>query len=399
MNDRATSARLAEALSPDDPRLADAAHHWKSAYVHIPFCRRRCPYCDFAIVDESVVTASHDRYVDAVVAEIWMEDDFPALDAVNLGGGTPSTLGPRHLARIVDALRDRFGLVDGAEVSLEVNPEDWKPALGDRLVQAGFTRVSIGAQSFDGAILGALGRAHTADQVERTVEGARSSGFRSIGVDLIIGHPAESDASWLRTVTHVMSLAPDHVSTYALTVEPGTALAQQIRAGAPAPDDDTQADRYDVFTELSSRHGIVRYEVSNHSRAGHACRYNLATWAHGEYLGFGIAAHDHRWGRRARNHRRLDRYLDDVEGGRRPRLGAESLDVRGQERDRLMLGLRLAAGTPVTETAAAFLETPSAERFREAGILAVREGRVVVTEPMMADAVAREALSVSPRDC
>ncbi len=393
------SSSIATSLAADDPLLADAAHAWKSAYVHIPFCRRRCPYCDFAVVDESEVETNHQRYVDAVVAEIGMEEGLGALDAVNFGGGTPSTLFPSQIGTIVDALRDRFSLVPDAEVSIEVNPEDWTDGYGDALASAGVNRVSIGAQSMDDAILGVLGRAHHASMIEQVVAGARSSGMRSVSVDLILGHPQESAQSWASTVASTLELPIDHVSTYSLTVEPGTALSRMVNAGAEGPDDDVQADRYTLFDEASAAAGFARYEVSNHARAGHACRYNLSTWAHGEYVAFGMAAHDHRWGLRARNHRRLDQYIGAVEAGVRPRLGHEALSEAEQDRDRLMLGLRLAAGTPLDDMASAFVATESASRFIAAGVLEVSEDRLVVRDPLLADAVAREALSVSPFDC
>lgn len=393
------SSTIASSLAPDAPALADAANAWKSAYIHIPFCARRCPYCDFAIVDESGVETDHRQYVDAVVAEIEMDDGIGPLDAVNFGGGTPSILDPSLIGGLVDALRNRFALVPDAEVSIEVNPEGWTDGYGDALVGAGVNRLSIGAQSMDEAILGVLGRAHDVDAIERVVAGARSCGMRSVGVDLILGHPNESDRSWASTVGLALDLPIDHVSTYSLTVEAGTELSRSVNAGGPAPDDDVQADRYEHFVEASSAAGFARYEVSNHARIGHACRYNLSTWAHGEYLAFGMAAHDHRWGLRSRNHRRLDRYLADVEAGVRPRLGHEVLSPPEQERDRLMLGLRLAAGTPLSDTAAAFVDSAGARRFIEAGVLEVSEGRLMVSDPLLADAVAREALTVSPFDC
>jgi oxygen-independent coproporphyrinogen-3 oxidase len=240
---------------------------------------------------------------------------------------------------------------------------------------------------------------HHASTVDAVVAEARDVGFRSIGIDLIFGHPGESEASWDATVEHALGLDVDHVSTYALTVESGTALSRAVRAGGAAPDDDVQAERYERFEGAAGRNGMTRYEVSNHARRGHACRYNLATWAHGEYLGFGMGAHDHRWGQRGRNHRRLDRYVADVEAGRRPRLGVEVLDTRAQERDRLMLGLRLAAGTPLTETAASFAASRQGARLVDAGLMRIQGDRLILTNPLLADAVAREALSVSVPDC
>ncbi|MEN8040665.1 MAG: radical SAM family heme chaperone HemW [Actinomycetota bacterium] len=385
---------------PDSPVLADLAGDWKSAYVHVPFCRRRCPYCDFAIVDESSAgSLDHDRYVDALVAEIGMESDFGPLDAVNFGGGTPSRLDPSRLRQVIGALDDRFGIAPGAEISLEVNPEDWSDTFGDGLVSAGFTRMSIGAQSFDPVVLDALGRLHTEEMIETTVAGAKSHGIRSVGVDLIFGHPAESAASWSRTIERAMEIGVDHISTYSLTVEPGTDLSRQIGAGAPPPDDDAQADRYEQFEELSRRHGFVRYEISNHAQQGHVCRYNLATWAHGEYVAFGIGAHDHRWGTRARNHQRSDRYMEAIARGERPRLGVENLTPEQQERDRLMVGLRLAAGTPMTAAAVRFADSLEGHRFLDTGILEVANDRMRVVDPMMTDAVIRDALSVSAGDC
>lgn len=386
------------AVRADAPELADEAHGWKSAYVHIPFCRRRCPYCDFAIVPGEPDPALHERYVSAVLGEIAMAAEFGPLDAINFGGGTPSMLDPRHIATIVAALGDRFGLA-GAEISIEVNPEDWSDDLAEGLREAGVDRVSVGAQSLDGVILGALGRLHDADAVSMAVDGARTAGFRSVGIDLILGHPGESEESWARSVERAMSLDVDHVSTYALTVEPGTDLAASVRAGAPAPNDDVQADRYESFMTAAQTRGITRYEVSNHARPGHHCRYNLATWAHGEYLGFGMAAHGHRWGNRTRNHRRLDRYLGAIESGTSPVLGEEHLGRSEQERDRLMLGLRLAAGTPMSSTAERFAASDEGRRFLEAGLVRIEGDRMFVTDPLRADMVARAALSVPVVDC
>jgi oxygen-independent coproporphyrinogen-3 oxidase len=387
-------------LNADSVELAEAARAWKSAYVHIPFCLRRCPYCDFAIVDESVSGRSEvSRYVAAVHHEIGMEPGIGGLDAVNFGGGTPTRLSPDELGSIVDRLRATYGFADDIEISLEANPEDWTREMADGLVGAGFTRVSLGAQSFDGEVLAVLGRNHTATDTASAVEMARQAGFQSVSVDLIFGHGAESEPSWETTVAQALELEPDHVSTYALTVEPGTELARAIAGGAMPPDDDAQAERYERFIELAEQVGLRRYEVSNHARAGHACRYNLATWANGEYVAFGLGAHDHRYGQRARNRSRFDGYLEAVEAGERPRAGVEKLDTDAEERDRLMLGLRLACGAELTPIAAKFLASSSGRSLVANGVIAEVSGRIVVLKPMLTDAVAREALSVSAADC
>lgn len=384
---------------PDSPVLADIATGWKSAYIHVPFCRRRCPYCDFAIVDESTDGfLDHDSYVEALITEIKMEPAFGPLDAVNFGGGTPSRLAPRQLRLVIDVLDERFGISEGAEISLEVNPEDWTEEFGSGLAAAGFTRVSIGAQSFDRKVLEALGRLHAPDMIRDAVRGARAAGIRSVGIDLIFGHPAESTESWQRTVGAAMEVEVDHISTYSLTVEPGTELAREISVGAPAPDGDIQADRYEHFEMISAERGFVRYEISNHAQPGHVCRYNLATWSHAEYVAFGISAHDHRWGERSRNYARADRYMEAVGAGERPTSSKEHLTALDQERDRLMLGLRLAAGTPMTPTGADFVASTAGRRLTTSGVLDVRDDRLHVTQPMLTDTVVREALSVSPRD-
>ncbi len=382
---------------PDAAGLADAAAHWRSAYVHIPFCAERCPYCDFAVVTpgEGGTGEMAERYVTAVVDEIAMEEPFGPLDAINLGGGTPSRLTPDQLGRIVTALDRRLGLADGAEVSLEANPEDWTSEYGSALVDAGFNRISLGVQSFDPSVLAALGRSHTPEQAEIAVREAIET-FVTVNLDLIYGTPGESMTSWRSTVDRALGLEPEHLSAYALTVERGTALSRAVAAGAPAPDPDDQADKYEYLARRAPEVRLVRYEVSNWCRPGHHCRYNLSTWAMGEFIGFGLGAHDHRDGRRSRNVRRLDAYLERVESGSRPRAGSERLTAADGERERLVIGLRLAAGVEAGELGGRFLAEPEGRRHLAAGTIAHRDERIVVVAPLLTDAVARDVLSVSP---
>lgn len=378
-------------FSPDSPALADAARDWASAYVHVPFCARLCPYCDFTVVvgrdDEA------DRYLEALLAEIGSEPPWRPLDAIYVGGGTPSRFGVRRLAAIVEALADRFGLAAEAEVGLEANPEDWTAELAGGLVEAGFGRVSFGAQSFDPQILAALGRRHGPDGVVQAVELAREAGFSSVSLDLIYGHPGEDQASWEATVGSALALAPDHLSVYSLTVEPGTALWREVRAGASAPDPDVQADRWELAQARAAASGLVRYEVSNLARPGHVCRYNLAVWAASEYLGFGLGAHAFRDGVRKVNVRRLDTYLRRVAAGLGPVQSAEVIGGDEAEAERLMLGLRRAAGVPVDSRVSAFVESDAGRRLLAAGVISLDQGRLVVTRPLLTDLVIRELLS------
>ncbi len=375
---------------PDSPILADAAGAWRGAYVHVPFCRRVCPYCDFAVVAGREADSA--RYLAAVAAEISMEPGWHPLDTVYVGGGTPSSVGAAALGAIVASLADRFGLATDAEVSVEVNPEDWTPAFRDGLGEAGFTRVSLGVQSFDPAVLAALGRQHTPEQADGAIADAVAAGF-SVNVDLILGTPAETDASWQATVARALAAGPHHLSTYGLTVERGTPLGRAVAAGAPAPDPDAQADRYEHAVAAAAEAGLVRYETSNHARPGHACRHNLLTWAQGEYLAFGNGAHGHRAGARRRNVRRLDAYLDAVERGERPEAGREQVAGWDREQERLLLGLRRTAGVVAGPGGAALVATDWGRRLVAAGILERDGERLRVARPLLGDEVVRAVLA------
>ncbi|MBT8198738.1 MAG: radical SAM family heme chaperone HemW [Acidimicrobiia bacterium] len=373
---------------PDSPEVADAAGSWRSAYVHIPFCSRRCPYCDFAVVTPVETEVPHRDYVQAVITEIGMSPPWEPLDAISVGGGTPSVVDPALLGDVLAALDARFGLAPGAEIGLEANPEDWRPRRAEALREAGFRRVSFGAQSFDPIVLDALGRNHEPADIDQAVATARACGFESVNLDLIFGTPGESVASWSATLDRALSLEPDHLSTYALTVERGTELSRSVLDGSPAPDPDDQADKYELAQEAIGRAGLVQYEVSNHARPGHHVRYNLGTWAGGEYVGVGLGAHGHRSGVRTRNIRRLDRYMEAVGRGELPHAGVET--VADPAREAVFLGLRRMAGVQVTPVVAAFLESPEGERFVEAGVVDVNGGRLRITRPLLADAVMRE---------
>lgn len=375
----------------------DGAAAERAAYIHIPFCRRRCPYCDFAVVDLSRAVSPIDRYVDAVVAEVAMEREWQPLHAVNLGGGTPSALSADQIDRLVEAISSRFGLVAGAEISIEANPEDWTREYAGSLRQAGINRVSLGVQSFDDAVLAALGREHTARQAAQAVANAQMEDFPTVNLDLIFGTPGESMQSWRRTVELALELETEHLSAYALTVELGTDLSRAVAAGAPEPDGDDQADKYEVLVDAAG--GLLRhYEVSNWAVPGSECRYNLTTWAQGEYLAFGLGAHGHRDGVRRRNVRRLDAYLEMVEDGTRPEAGRERLNAWEKDKERVFLGLRRRAGVSVGEVGSHFLSSEQGMRFLSAGVVEYVDDRLVVTNPLLTDAVARELLAlVAPR--
>ena len=367
-------------------RLSDAA----AAYIHIPFCSAVCPYCDFAVVAGRDDLA--ERYVDAVCAEIGRSKTWRPLDAVYFGGGTPSHIDPGLLVAILDALSQRHGIVSEAEISLEANPEDFSVERASRLRSVGFNRVSFGAQSFDGVVLVDLGRRHEAGDIATSVAAARVAGFENLSLDLIYGTPGETDASWARTLEHAVALEPDHVSCYALTVEPGTPLGRSVASGAPAPDPDVQADRFETADAVLGEAGLERYEVSNWCRPGQECRYNMLVWAQGEYEGYGNGAHGFRNGVRYRNHRRIDAYLDFVETDRSPRAGHDLVDGWEAEIDRLFVGLRRRVGVSTGPATASLLDSDEGRLLVDAGVITEENGRLMVSKPLLTDAVHRSVL-------
>ena len=260
-------------------------------YVHVPFCRRRCPYCDFYFE----VGRPQDGYVDALLAELearWPEgpQGGTLAETLSFGGGTPTQLSSASLATIVAAVRKK-GLTEDAEISLEANPEDLDDDVIAGLKDAGITRVSVGVQSFQDAELRYLGRAHDGDRARTVVAALVAAGF-SVGVDLIVGVPNERPSRVVEDVVVAAGLGVHHLSTYVLTLEPETPLVQLIKRGTRAPiDDQAQADAYEGVVVAAADAGYVQYEVSSHARDGQVSRHNRLYWQRGDYLGLGPGAH------------------------------------------------------------------------------------------------------------
>ncbi len=303
-------------------------------YVHVPFCRHRCDYCAFATwTDRHGVMGD---YVDACRREI-IEGGLPAAGSVFFGGGTPSLLPGPLLASVLDAV----ACDADAEVTVECNPESVTRALLDVYAVAGVNRLSFGVQSLVPHVLAALGRDHDPETVARAVGWAREAGFGSINLDLIFGGAGETVGDWEATLEAALGLGPDHISAYALTVEPGTPLANDPRRW---PDDDDQADKYLLADERLSAAGFDWYEISNWARPGHECRHNQLYWAQGDYRGVGCAAHSHQAGRRWWNVRTPERYIDLIASGRSPVGGEEVLDIATRELEARQLALRTRGG-------------------------------------------------------
>ncbi|MGM1029934.1 MAG: radical SAM family heme chaperone HemW [Actinomycetota bacterium] len=372
-------------------------------YVHVPFCSVRCGYCDFnTYTADELRGATRAGYPGDVAAEIALAAGVlselgplrPA-QTVFFGGGTPTLLPAGDLLRMLADVRDAFGIAEGAEVSVEANPDSIDAAGLAQLRAGGVTRVSFGMQSAVPHVLAALDRTHDPERVPQVVAWAREAGLE-VSIDLIYGAPGESLADWQRSLDAAVAMAPDHVSAYALIVEDGTALARRIRRGElVAPDDDLQAAMYEAADATLTAAGYGWYEVSNWARGGRVARHNLAYWRGQDWWGFGPGAHSHVGGVRWWNVKHPAAYRDRLLTGTSPALAREVLDDETRRVERVLLESRIADGLPV-----AVLEPDG--RRAVAGLIAeglvdggaALAGRVVPTlrGRLLADAVVRRLL-------
>jgi len=306
-------------------------------YIHLPFCRVHCTYCPFAV---STDIRLQDQYTEALIAEIDARSNGECVDSVFFGGGTPSRTSRENLARVVAKLRERFEIDDGAEFSIEANPED---VTEDALAfwrSLGVDRISIGVQSFHDDELRPLGRVHGRAQALDAVRIAAASGVRT-SLDLILGLPRQTAASFEETLEIAINTGAGHVSLYMLDLEEGTALARQVEdERVTLPDDDLVADLYTKAIERFADAGLAQYEISNFARPGEECRHNLRYWRREQYLGFGIGAHSFIDDRRFANTRDIHRY---IAGQREPEF-AEVLGEGEVRRETIFLRLRQAEG-------------------------------------------------------
>lgn len=311
-------------------------------YIHIPFCRRKCLYCDFCSFTDTDEPLRR-RYVDALVRELYAYRERLApyrVSTVFIGGGTPSLLAAEETERVFDALRSCFDLDADAEITSEVNPAtaDFEKLVRWRAL--GINRLSIGVQSFSDAELRALGRLHTADEAQAFYLTARRAGFENIGMDLMYGIPGQTPASLKETLRRMIALAPEHISAYSLQVEEGTPFYDR-RETLGLPSDDENADLYDMVTRELTSAGYRHYEISNYAKPGYESRHNLRYWRMSPYIGVGVAAYSYFEGVRYGHDRDLAAYLAD-DFSRRP--AAEPRGEGDTEEEYIMLALRLADG-------------------------------------------------------
>ena len=348
-----------------------------SLYIHVPFCARRCPYCDFAVSLQRR-PEFREAYVEAVRCEIGgqLRGADATMRTIFCGGGTPTELSALQLNSLLDTVREFAVLAPDAEISLEGNPENLSPAMLAELREGGWNRLSLGAQAFDDETLRFLGRAHDGERIKQVVETARQTGWENISLDLMVGAPTQSLSSWEETLRQAGELGVPHVSAYSLTVENGTAFGMRESKGAACVvDDDALADRMDAASTILEGAGLQRYEVASWARPGWECRHNENYWRGGDYLAAGSGAHGHRSGFRWWNERDAKVYIRRMqcEGGAIS--GSEELDETARLVERIATGIRTREGFVLQPQELHTLAKPL-ETLRGAGLIQCDGGHI-----------------------
>lgn len=351
-----------------------------SVYVHIPFCAKKCAYCDFNSVALKNRRTTR-RYVDSLLGEIEHEALRHAkgycVDTIYFGGGTPSVIAPEDIARILHVIRGSCDVSKKAEITIEVNPGTVASRMLGTYRKLGINRLSIGSQSFIDSELQLLGRIHTAKEIASAFTAAREAGFTNISLDLIFGLPDQAENSVACSLAEILRLKPEHVSTYSLTIEKGTPLARSIaQKKLPLPDQEVQADMFRGIIRTLSAHGYRHYEISNFAKHGYESRHNQAYWTGKEYIGFGAGAHSYMDGVRYANTKDVAGYLTH---NRKKKFRILTAEERSWEH--IVLGLRMLKGIAVTNGAIprkALLK--KIEPLIDQGLLEYRDGQLKLTD-------------------
>lgn len=375
-------------------------------YLHVPFCKVRCGYCDFNTYTATELRGvKQSDYASQAILEvegaarILSDSGVPARPATTVffGGGTPTLLPADHLVRMLHAIRDTFGIVPGAEVTTEANPDSVDLAYLRQLKQAGFTRVSFGMQSAVPRVLATLERTHDPERVPLVVAWAREAGL-DVSLDLIYGTPGETIDDWRASLDHAITQEPDHISAYSLIVEDGTKLARQIRRGELVqPDEDLQADFYELADAKLAAAGYGWYEVSNWATDdAHRSRHNLSYWQSADWWGIGPGAHSHVGGVRWWNVKHPAAYADRVLAGHSPAAGRETLDNATRETERVLLLTRIREGIPIktlSDLGRREVAGLIADQLIDARAAITGTIQLTLTGRLLADAVVRRLLT------
>lgn len=363
-----------------------------SAYVHIPFCRRRCFYCDFpvSVVGDRLrgeTSGTISQYVEVLCQEIAITPVFgQPLKTIFFGGGTPSLLSIEQLQRIVTELEKRFGIASGAEISMEIDPATFDLAHIAGYRNVGVNRVSLGVQAFQSELLQRAGRSHSVEDIFAAVELIHQVEVPEFSLDLISGLPHQSLDQWQDSLTKAVALLPTHISIYDLTIEPGTAFGRYYKPGdTPLPTDEATVKMYQMGQQVLTSSGYEHYEISNYAQPGHQCRHNRVYWENRPYYGFGMGAASYVEGKRFTRPRKTREYYQWVQAG-----GVIDCDLTPPKEvllETLMLGLRLAEGLSLVALAQAFGEEKVEEickclrSYFEKGWVEVADGRLRLIDP------------------
>ena len=354
-------------------------HELPGLYIHVPFCRGKCPYCDFYSTPAlSLVKA----WLESLRKEaLFYTDSFPAFDSLYLGGGTPTILSDDAFKELIDFLRGHFKLADDAEITVEANPEDLTRGKLAALRACGINRLSIGAQSFNDEELATLKRRHSARDAEVAIENARSAGFSNIGIDLICLVPGQTEESWMSSLRRALSFEPAHLSCYQMTFEEKTPFGRMKAEGRIAVADE-ETERY--FFLLTSRflqeHGFIHYEISNFARdEASRSRHNGKYWRHVPYLGLGPSAHSFDGATRWWNLRSVKEYCRALDKGSRPVEGSEMLTTEQLRLERLFLGMRTRDGISLTDASIASSPEDVLSPLTQSGLVRLEDGRILPT--------------------
>lgn len=343
----------------------------RSAYIHLPFCKTKCPYCDFA--SEAISPVEHSKkstkYIDSLLEEL--EQRKPnlrgVLDTIYFGGGTPSLEQPEGIAKIITKLSDYYDIASDAEITLEANPGTVDKAKLLEFRAIGINRISVGAQTFDEGLLQKLGRGHSLADTDRVLRDIAAIDFNSWSLDLIYGLPGQTIESWQATLDRALEYQPPHISAYALSIEPTTPYGAYYKNSKhpELPVEDDVATMYEITTEFLAKAGLPRYEISNWAKPGHESRHNLCYWLADEYLAVGVGAHGFLDSRRYANPKNLNDYyaLDFTK--------QETIEINAQETlvEKILLGLRLERGIDLIESYKPYIRETKLNEFIAAGLV------------------------------
>ena len=326
-------------------------------YIHIPFCIRKCNYCDFLSFPSN--EEKREEYVQSLINEIeqtgkLLDKDAYAVRSIFIGGGTPSLLSGEQMERIMQAVREGFAIKDGAEITMEANPGTLTEANVFSYKKAGVNRLSMGLQSADDSCLHLLGRIHTWEEFLKSYELARKTGFENINIDLMSGLPGQTVSIYKRTLEKVMALQPEHISAYSLILEEGTPFGESEEIQKKIPDEETDREMYQLTKEVLAENGYERYEISNYARKGKECIHNLGYWSGTPYLGFGLGASSYFEGTRFSNEKNLEKYQKKPYVPFMMREDYTVLSEKDEMEEFMFLGLRKRAGISEEEFKARF---------------------------------------------